>query len=89
MTSSTASILTRCLRWVPLSEVLRQLSEKVKLSDPERKGINFLINPNADQSGAAVAVPTGAGGAPEPMRLTRHRFAGGSGCGCRPAAVKS
>lgn len=48
---------------VPLSEVLRQLSEKVKLSDPERKGINFLINPNADQSGAAVAAPTtGAGG---------------------------
>ena len=40
---------------VPLSEVLRQLSEKSRLSDPERKGINFIINPNQDQSGPAVA----------------------------------
>jgi type II secretory pathway component GspD/PulD (secretin)/tetratricopeptide (TPR) repeat protein len=48
---------------VPLNEVLRQLSEKIRLSDPERKGINFIINPNQDQSGAPVAVPaTGLGG---------------------------
>lgn len=50
----------------PLGEVLRQLSEQSKLRDPERKGINFLINPNADQSGQPVAVPivgaTGGGG---------------------------
>jgi type II secretory pathway component GspD/PulD (secretin) len=49
---------------VPLSEVLRQLSEKVRLSDPERKGINFVINPNQDQSGAAVAAPTAGFGGP-------------------------
>ncbi len=40
---------------VPLSEVVRQLTEKSRLSDPERKGINFLINPNQDQSGQAIA----------------------------------
>jgi tetratricopeptide (TPR) repeat protein len=36
---------------LPLSEVLRNLSEQSRLRDPERKGINFLINPNPDQSG--------------------------------------
>src|ERR1700722_10817270 len=40
---------------LPLSEVLRQLSEQSKLRDPDRKGINFLINPNPDESGAPVA----------------------------------
>ncbi len=39
---------------VPLSEVLRQLSEKSRQADPERKGINFLIDPNAEQSGPAI-----------------------------------
>ncbi|HXR04194.1 MAG TPA: hypothetical protein VN836_05755, partial [Verrucomicrobiae bacterium] len=33
---------------LPLSEVIRQLSEQTKLRDPEKKGINFLINPNPD-----------------------------------------
>ncbi len=47
---------------VPLSEVLRQLSEKSRLADPDRKGINFLINPNPDQSGQAIAAPTGGFG---------------------------
>jgi type II secretory pathway component GspD/PulD (secretin)/tetratricopeptide (TPR) repeat protein len=49
---------------MPLSEVLRNLSEQAKLRDPERKGINFLINPNADKSGQAIAAPanTGFGG---------------------------
>jgi hypothetical protein len=48
---------------LPLSEVLRQLSEQSRLRDPERKGINFLINPNADQSGEPVPVPiVGASG---------------------------
>ena len=51
---------------LPLSEVLRNLSEQSKLRDPERKGINFLINPNADQSGQPVAPPVanGFGGMP-------------------------
>ena len=49
---------------MPLSEVLRYLSEQSKLRDPDRKGINFLINPNADQSGQAIVAPvtTGFGG---------------------------
>lgn len=46
---------------LPLSEVLRNLSEQSRLRDPERKGINFLINSNPDQSGQAVAAPAGAG----------------------------
>ncbi len=47
---------------VPLSEVLRILSEKTRLSDPDHKGINFLINPNPDRSGQPVAGGGGAGG---------------------------
>ncbi|HSY16874.1 MAG TPA: tetratricopeptide repeat protein, partial [Candidatus Acidoferrales bacterium] len=51
---------------LPLSEVVRQLSEQSRLRDPDRKGINFLINPNADQSGPAIAGanPGGLGGLP-------------------------
>jgi tetratricopeptide (TPR) repeat protein len=51
---------------LPLSEVLRNLSEQSKLRDPERKGVNFLINPNPDQSGQAIAAAAGGGfpGAP-------------------------
>ena len=40
---------------LPLSEVIRQLSEQAKLRDPDKKGINFLFNPNADTSAAAAA----------------------------------
>ena len=47
---------------LPLSEVLRNLSEQSRLRDPERRGINFLINPNPDQSGQPVAAATGIGG---------------------------
>jgi tetratricopeptide (TPR) repeat protein len=43
---------------LPLSEVIRSLSEQSKLRDPEKKGINFLINPNVDTS----ATSGGAGG---------------------------
>jgi tetratricopeptide (TPR) repeat protein len=46
---------------LPLSEVVRQLQDQSKLRDPEHKGINFLINPNADQSGPAIAVQGGGG----------------------------
>lgn len=46
---------------LPLSEVLRNLSEQSKLRDPERKGINFLINPNPDKSGPPVAASTQGG----------------------------
>ena len=48
---------------LPLSEVIRQLSEQVRLRDPEKKGINFLINPNPDTSEAlALSTPSTAGG---------------------------
>src|SRR5690242_7540908 len=46
---------------LPLSEVVRNLNEQSKLRDPERKGINFLINPNPDQSGQPVAAPANGG----------------------------
>ncbi len=50
---------------LPLSEVIRQLSELTRLRDPEKKGINFLINPNPDTSETAAAstVPGAGGGA--------------------------
>src|SRR6202034_1295271 len=47
---------------LPLSEVLRQLSDKSKLVDPDRKGVNFMINPNADESGPPQAIPGQVGG---------------------------
>jgi hypothetical protein len=31
---------------LPLAEILRHLMEETKKRDPERKGINFLVNPN-------------------------------------------
>jgi len=46
---------------LPLNEVVRQLSEQSRLRDPERKGINFLINPNADESGPEIAAANGGG----------------------------
>jgi len=66
---------------LPLGEVLRNLSEQAKLRDPERKGINFIINPNADQSGQPVAarVNTGFGGA--------GGFGGAPGFGAAAPAV--
>ncbi|MGA2241556.1 MAG: tetratricopeptide repeat protein [Verrucomicrobiota bacterium] len=44
---------------LPLIEVLRNLSEQAKLRDPDKKGINFIFNPN---SAAAPAGTTPAGG---------------------------
>ncbi len=35
---------------LPLNEVLKQLSAQIRLRDPERKGINFLINNSPDGS---------------------------------------
>jgi beta-lactamase regulating signal transducer with metallopeptidase domain/transcriptional/translational regulatory protein YebC/TACO1 len=37
---------------VPLSEVIRNLSEDVKNHDPEKAGINFILNPEAPPVGA-------------------------------------
>ena len=46
---------------LPLSEVIRNLSEQARLIDPDKKGINFLINPNGDTS-VPVATPGVGGG---------------------------
>ncbi|HMP84458.1 MAG TPA: hypothetical protein PKA41_17315, partial [Verrucomicrobiota bacterium] len=35
---------------LPLSEVVRNLAEEAKRRDPDKRGINFLINPNPDRS---------------------------------------
>lgn len=40
---------------LPLSEVVRALSEETKRRDPTKKGLNFIINPNA----AAALAPAG------------------------------
>ncbi len=64
---------------VPLSEVLRVLSEKTRLSDPEHKGINFMINPNPDQSGAPV--PSGGGGKVDPATGLPPSGGGGGDAG--------
>jgi type II secretory pathway component GspD/PulD (secretin)/tetratricopeptide (TPR) repeat protein len=49
---------------LPLSEVVRNLSEQSKLRDPEKIGVNFLINPNQDNSPETVGTVTGTGGNP-------------------------
>ncbi|MEI9864646.1 MAG: hypothetical protein WDN00_08850 [Limisphaerales bacterium] len=49
---------------LPLSEVIRNLSEQARLRDPDKKGINFLINPNGDTS--VPVATTGAGGFGQP-----------------------
>lgn len=38
---------------LPLNEALKQLSEQIKLHDPEHQGVNFLINNNPDEPGFA------------------------------------
>ena len=46
---------------LPLSEVLRNLSEQTRLRDPDQKGINFLFDPNPPAtSGATGTLPTAA-----------------------------
>ena len=48
---------------LPLSEVVRILSETAKQRDPDKKGINFLINPNPDISASVTTTaPTSGGG---------------------------
>jgi general secretion pathway protein D len=49
---------------LPLSEVIINLNDEAKKRDPERRGINFIINPNSDLGGGAV--PAGAPGAIDP-----------------------
>jgi len=44
---------------LPLSEVIRYLTEQSKLRDPDKKGINFLFNPNVESG--STGQPGGAG----------------------------
>ena len=62
------------LEGVPLSEVLRFLDEESRKRDPEKKGINFLINPNTTQSAPASVIDPQTGlpialPPPEPMDM--------------------
>ena len=67
---------------VPLIEVIKQLAEQAKLRDPDRKGINFLINNNPDLSGAPLAAQQTALGVQGGGGFGGARFGGG---GAAPA----
>ena len=45
---------------LPLSEVLRNLSDQTRLRDPDKKGVNFTFHPNAPAASAATASAGGA-----------------------------
>jgi tetratricopeptide (TPR) repeat protein len=62
---------------LPLNEVLRQLTELSKARDPERKGINFLINNNPDLSGYPGGGPGGAATGPGAVGAGAAGFVGG------------
>ena len=57
-----------------LSEVIKNLSEEAKKRDPERKGINFMVDPNAVAAAPAAAGPidptTGSPAAAAPAEAT-------------------
>jgi len=40
---------------LPLSEVIKDLGDESRKRDPERKGINFIINPNTEAAAAPAA----------------------------------
>jgi type II secretory pathway component GspD/PulD (secretin) len=42
---------------LPLSEVIRGLNDEARRRDPENRGLNLFISPNADSAGGAGAVP--------------------------------
>jgi beta-lactamase regulating signal transducer with metallopeptidase domain len=42
---------------VPLGGIVRILHEQSKILDPDRRGINFMINPNPDQIAAPIIDP--------------------------------
>jgi len=44
---------------LPLSEVIRNLSEESKRNDPDKKGINFTIAPGAERFVAGTAITNG------------------------------
>ena len=40
---------------LPLSEVINNLNDEARKRDPEKRGLNFIINPNAEPAAAAPA----------------------------------
>ena len=55
--------------WQPLGEVVRFLNDETKKRDPEKRGINYLINQNIDRVGPTVTpLPKqGPNGQPTPV----------------------
>ena len=49
---------------LPLSEVLKDLAKQAAVRDPEKTGINFLINNNENHSDRITATPNAGGGFP-------------------------
>jgi general secretion pathway protein D len=49
---------------LPLSEVIRNLSDEVKRRDPSKRGINFLINPNPETVSMTPVTTVVGGGFP-------------------------
>jgi general secretion pathway protein D len=43
---------------LPLGEVIRQLNEEARKRDPDKRGINFLVNPNEGAAATAAPVAT-------------------------------
>ena len=63
---------------LPLGEVISNLNDEAKKRDPERRGLNFIINPNVDTGAAAVGtteidpatgLPRVGAAPPEPVDL--------------------
>ena len=46
---------------LPLSEVIINLNDEAKRRDPEKRGINFIVNQNVDTGGAAAAAAPAVG----------------------------
>ena len=63
---------------LPLSEVIKDLGDESRKRDPERKGINFIINPNTEAASAAAPTAFTSTGKPLP-RWPRHRTTHSSG----------
>ncbi|NOS68394.1 MAG: hypothetical protein HOP33_00490, partial [Verrucomicrobia bacterium] len=51
---------------LPLNEVVRILSEEARKRDPDKRGVNFIINPNGPPPVAGATVIDPATGAPVP-----------------------
>lgn len=45
---------------LPLSEVIRSLTDEARRADLDKKGVNIIVSPNADSAGAGGAAPAAA-----------------------------